>query len=199
MPTTFIEVANRAEEMFEGFRQSTVGGKNIETYLAVTNTKTGSALPDAALIRFLRHVAGQSIAGYQKNALITYSIQPLDGIQDDQGRTVRAPSWLARDNMDPQAPVIRIDSNFINSRFPENAPNRSIVIAKLVLHEIGHVALHWQDLYPKKVGQYNVNSASPEQETQAWWFAGAVWALILGRLAPRGRNDNVIDSAWYRA
>jgi hypothetical protein len=69
------------------------------------------------------------------------------------------------------------------------------LIAKLILHEIGHVVLHWDHDNPGPPD--NLVPNMPEQyEYHAWAFAGLVFGLAIGHIAIASRMSDGADTAW---
>ena len=106
--------------------------------------------------------------------------------------TRAAPSWLW-DNGGSNIAIL-IDQVQVQTLIPID--RRQKVVARLVLHEIGHIVLHLKALTPMSSG--HVNSASPEQEEEAWVFCGTILGLALGHVA-RSSRPHVIDAAWTHA
>jgi hypothetical protein len=194
MARGFTEVTNDAVVLFQNFCSDfQLTSPRLEGYIVSTRETSRYVLS-----RFLRFVSKVKVPGYERNALIFDSSMPLEGTKAPDGRQVKAASWLARDLAEPNAPVIRLDVNFIRERVSDDSPYHMLVVNKLILHEIGHVALHWTDLVPRVTGEEYVNSASASQETEAWWFSGAIWAHVMGIVAASGRPA-VIDNIWFRS
>jgi len=71
------------------------------------------------------------------------------------------------------------------------------IVAKLALHEIGHVVLHWNRQSPGPRDQY-IKNVPHKFELHAWVFAGIIYGLAVGQLAVTGRNNHGTDTAWIR-
>ncbi len=153
-------------------------------------------------VGFLRFVAEKRVGDYVKNAAITYSNAPLvfPNPEDPSAKElVRAPSWLARDMRDYSTPIIILDRGLLSQDLQRfDSRHRAKVICRLLMHEVGHVALHWSSLLPKDTSKRYVDSATPTQEREAWWFSSAVSGCLLGEAAFRGRPLR-IDAAWDSA
>ena len=104
-----------------------------------------------------------------------------------------APTWLWHQG--GGRPAILIDFDQIGHSFPADAQKQR-TITRLILHEIGHMTLHYGSLRSQARGK--VSSASPQQEQEAWAFAGIILGVALGGLARSGRTrvPPIIDGAW---
>jgi hypothetical protein len=69
------------------------------------------------------------------------------------------------------------------------------LIAKLILHEIGHVVLHWDRDNPGPPENL-VPDMPVRYEYHAWVFAGLVLGLAIGHIATTSRIDKGADTAW---
>jgi len=70
------------------------------------------------------------------------------------------------------------------------------VVTGLLLHEIGHVALHWKALEPKTRDVDFVSAATARHEFEAWLFAGTILGFALGEIAQHVVECKTIDNAW---
>jgi hypothetical protein len=71
------------------------------------------------------------------------------------------------------------------------------LITRIILHEIGHVVLHYPDV--SRYGRGNVPSAEDHQEEEAWLFSGILLGLALGLVAKKGRGAGITDLAWSKS
>lgn len=107
-------------------------------------------------------------------------------------------SWLWSDP--GGIPRVLIDVQVIQTQ--HNA-YRHKVVRRLVLHEAGHVVLHWDKLSPPKLktGAGAAIAASPVQEAEAWFFAMCVEGLALASFAYKSKSDppTALDPTWPHA
>jgi hypothetical protein len=104
----------------------------------------------------------------------------------------RAPSWLWQNAS--ESPLVFIDTGHIESVISGPVVHR--IYTRLVLHEIGHLLLHWEKLKPQ--GYASVKPSSPDDEEEAWLFCEVIMGLALGEYAKVGR-PSTIDQAWLQA
>lgn len=143
---------------------------------------------------FLRFSSLRRVPGYVSGANITLS--NLHGSN-------QSPSWLWR--YGSSVPLIIVDFNYVSSQIISRSERRKVLF-RLMLHEIGHVVLHWNSLNERDPSTEPIDpndpikarNASAEQEEAAWLFCGCVMGLALGLYAKMGRPD-VIDQAWSHA
>ena len=113
-----------------------------------------------------------------------------------------APSWLWHRNW--AAAWVILDPSQIGRKF-KDVQHRRRVATRLILHEAGHVALHFFSLkriaHSKAHGATagssgsGVPSVNEAQEEEAWIFCGAILGLALGQLARKSRPE-FTDRAW---
>lgn len=115
-----------------------------------------------------------------------------------------AASWLwdardARDGSESKSdPQIMINATLKLDGNPYSNDERRLYIVRtrLILHEIGHIVLHWQDLL---VCPGRASPSTPQQEKEAWFFTHAMLGLALGQYSQNCRESpsaNNIDDAW---
>jgi hypothetical protein len=88
-----------------------------------------------------------------------------------------------------------IDAKRVNSQSPETVVNR------LFFHELGHFVLHRDDLFGKPPFKDDEDSipadkCTPEQEEEAWIYAGAIVTICLGDHAFSKRRAGEPDDTW---
>lgn len=147
------------------------------------------------------------------------SIQNTNLVNCMKGIAGRAVSWLCNKPVlcdHPCRPVIAIDNAFLESG-ESGVPLERLHRTKtcLILHEIGHLVLHWGDLCrqtsafmadtplgaPGKslsIEKDGLHNADAGQEVEAWLFCDAVIALAIAQIAHRGKgdHDSIHDPAW---
>lgn len=99
-----------------------------------------------------------------------------------------SPSWLWQQR---GVPVILIDYGVIGANIPDHSQRK--VITRIILHEVGHVILHFKDILA--LGGLGGAGANETQEEEAWLFSSAIIGLALGQIAPSGRPA-IKDCAW---
>ncbi len=136
--------------------------------------------------RFLSYVAEISLTrGYQGGAQIVYA--------SNLHSKLRAPSWLLHSGGD--VPHILVDREYIKQKVTD--PEYPKIVSRLIIHEIGHLAMHWYRLR-QQTGK-PVESATAAEEQQAWTFCGVILGLGLALKAVSGRSNGTIDDAWPSA
>ncbi len=68
------------------------------------------------------------------------------------------------------------------------------LFAKILLHEIGHYVRHCKDLLAHSRNAPPI--ATAEQEEEAWFFSGVVWALAKAQKANEDRTRSMIGEVW---
>lgn len=91
----------------------------------------------------------------------------------------RAVSWLSYMDYDRRVLGIHLDIKCLVEEVP--SPLMSLVKAKLILHEIGHL-YHWDELFALTSSHF-ANEATGEQEAQAWWFCYNVLGFAVAECA----------------
>ena len=99
-----------------------------------------------------------------------------------------SPSWLWHKGKG--VPHILIDFDAIHEKVP-NTERKTVT--RILIHEVGHLVLHYPDIASFARGR--VSSCTALQEQEAWVFAGIVVGLALGQTAPDLRPQ-VVDNAW---
>jgi len=111
-------------------------------------------------------------------------------------------SWLYHESND--VPVILIDRELLSKQiaYLEEVDQAKLkparlrpIISRIVLHELGHLVLHWQSLHPRADGKY-VKDSPIEFEEHAWLFAGMIVGLETGRIAKESKTLLGFDNAW---
>lgn len=103
----------------------------------------------------------------------------------------------ARDSQAIECVTIIIDYNWLYQNLKHEGALRTK--NHLILHEIGHLALHWDALRiadsPEKV---MARSATPQQEAEAWWFVYSLLGYLVARCAYVNKEDggNADDQLW---
>jgi hypothetical protein len=104
---------------------------------------------------------------------------------------------LARLEVPPRAEAL-IDQNYVLSESPHNAER---VWTCLLLHEVGHLVLHWPDLKLQNSSDGKA-MATDVQEAEAWFFQSVIVGLAIGSYAqgrvvmPRRADGDVHEDAW---
>jgi hypothetical protein len=101
-----------------------------------------------------------------------------------------------------------LDPDQLNKRIRGGAEERRKIATRLILHEAGHVVLHFRELQTRKKTEIRpaaigsvlmgVPSVSEAQEEEAWIFCGIILGLALGQMARKSRPMHV-DRAWPRS
>jgi hypothetical protein len=99
--------------------------------------------------------------------------------------------------------VILIDRVFIQGKLKSQDEGK--LKSRLLLHETGHIVLHWSDIQGRWPEVYPQQSSAPpvdpEHEQQAWWFAMVTVALAVGAAGKASRlgPPKGHDEAWLVA
>ena len=101
-----------------------------------------------------------------------------------------AAAWLFKRGA---LPTIVYDADMISTKVGLEHRNR--LINRLVLHEIGHTWLHWDELGKNAKGGL-IPSASNVHECEAWFFSSVVMGLATGSNANLCRKSKGPDDAW---
>lgn len=122
----------------------------------------------------------------------------LEGLAPKNGN--QPASWLVgfQSSGGPCLVTITIDANCLYTRLPLDAATRTK--NHLILHEIGHLVLHWDSLLgADSVGHRSMaRSATPQEEAEAWWFCYAVLGYAIGQRAFQNKTEptNADDMIW---
>lgn len=115
----------------------------------------------------------------------------------------RPASWLW--NMGYGVPGIVYNRAMVSDKLQNEREERR-VITRLILHETGHMVLHWDHLRSLVSSSQMRNptgmpQASYVQEREAWWFCSIVIGLALGWVAHKTREGPPLanDQAWLHA
>lgn len=100
-----------------------------------------------------------------------------------------APSWLW--HCGGGVPRVLLDYDVMHTEIPTHAARK--LVMRLILHEAGHLILHFSNISAFPVGIVRTSHDAEEQE--AWVFAGATLGLALGQAAPN-RRPSIVDDAW---
>jgi hypothetical protein len=120
-------------------------------------------------------------------------------------RPSRAVSWLAnfRDTRGLNNPILAIDVQYLETELPISDIHRKCT--KLLLHEVGHLVLHWRDfitqIATRQAGKLAnlpaiLPDASGHQESEAWLFCYSVLTAAIARHAFLNRRDDDNDATW---
>lgn len=99
------------------------------------------------------------------------------------------PSWLWHQG--GGVPWVLLDFKEILSKFSIGEERK--IVTRIILHEIGHLVLHFQAL--AGMGKGLVPSSNAIQEEEAWLFCSVIMGLALGNLA-KSKRPNSVDAAW---
>ena len=106
---------------------------------------------------------------------------------------------MAYDASTLPCPTVVMDYAAIHGRIA--VPRASQMINRLVLHETGHLVLHWKQLQPAiRVGNLALaRSAAPSQEAEAWWFCYSILGRVVAEVAEENASDpaNADDQIWH--
>jgi len=104
----------------------------------------------------------------------------------------RPASWLF--HLGGNVPAIIID--IVEVRAASLPTERRRMLERLVLHETGHLALHWDDLVPRR--SPFIGPSTAVQEEEAWLFAKVVCGLMHSWVARdyRDRIPPQHDDTW---
>lgn len=102
-----------------------------------------------------------------------------------------APSWLWSNGRE-KGPWVVIDNEKIGNTVRVDEERK--ILTRIILHEIGHIVLHFCKILKDSVGA--VKSANDNQEEEAWIFCFAVIGASLGEAARKGRELKITDRAW---
>lgn len=124
----------------------------------------------------------------------------------------RAVSWLSAylNRAEHKCPILVIDSDYLKDQIPVLEAPLVVhrVYTRLLLHEVGHLVLHWDQMIqeltskdaPASLGGLEARwpVSSPKQEAEAWLFCYAVLGAGIGRYAFLAREGPVDDNdpAW---
>jgi hypothetical protein len=112
----------------------------------------------------------------------------------------RPASWLATVS---GRPTVLVDYEYIRQQVALPLVPRAV--ARVVLHEVGHLAIHWRSLLaarpatsppPDAQGKIPMPPCDLQQEAEAWWLAECIVAQCVGGRATLDRADNGNDQAW---
>ena len=191
----------RALDMWNEFetdvnRGASPGSSPLLTPASLLDPSKGSA-PNAAVEGLFRFSARK-----HRNVEIA-ALQPGDLHQQSRNRKVgRAAAWLAvfpnrRKKLDV---YIILDWNYLTIQYGRGVADMVRAVNHLVLHETGHVVLHWQKL--TSAGgvppQGLVQDMDPQAEAEAWGFCGALLSMALARIAYETKANPTPSSrqAW---
>jgi hypothetical protein len=117
-----------------------------------------------------------------------------------------APSWLYHRQW--RVAWMVLDLHQLDEQTQGGHEARRKIATRLILHEAGHVVLHFLKLRTRKktgirpaaIGGAlrGVPSVNEAQEEEAWVFCGIILGLALGQMARRSRPKHV-DRAWPRS
>lgn len=138
-------------------------------------------------LEFLRHCAEICVGAGNADVMWSQLSSSAPGGWKD-----RPASWLWKKG--DGSPRVLIDLGYVTQEV--SAPERNKVLTRILLHEIGHVALQWDALDPNVADQ--ASASTSEHEEQAWVFCGAILGLALGFLADGARRERppTNDPTW---
>jgi hypothetical protein len=112
----------------------------------------------------------------------------------------RPASWLVMsyDARHNPCPTVVIDYETLHGKL---AWFRALpTITRLVLHETGHLVLHWEQLQPiiRNGDLALAKSAAPIQEAEAWWFCISILGRVTAEVAEENARmpENADDQIW---
>jgi hypothetical protein len=109
--------------------------------------------------------------------------------------------WNIKDSRMQDRALVTVNRVLVQLRKAESVHRVRKTITYLILHETGHLVLHWHLLHlPGRMRQSLVNGhvlyAHGNEEMQAWLFALAVVAESVGQLASEADGKKAHDPAW---
>jgi hypothetical protein len=187
-PTT-LKIARAAHTLWTGFC------KSDDTITSESLLKTGENFDDSVswnstLLGFAKHCGKRhrkQVELARNDDLMSKSADPEDAENALSG-WIDHGEWLEIQVISPEKMSKKTD--------------RSVRWLKLVLHEIGHVALHYPLLIKALGKEQSATVAHPpiatrEQEAEAWLFASVVHGLALAAVAWDHRHNRRIgDVCW---
>lgn len=105
---------------------------------------------------------------------------------------------VQRTELKPHA-IVLIDLDYLLSQVRRGSVDA--VWTGLLLHETGHLVLHWDDFDHQRVAG-SISMATAVQEAEAWYFQSCVMGLALGSYAhgcvsdPRRGQQDYHEDAW---
>jgi hypothetical protein len=157
-------------------RQPSVVSKEFFRFCVQVCTQQGNAPPvDASIVRY-------------------------DLSEANRAAQNRPASWLVMtfDARLERYPTIVIDYATLYGRIAYFRTQQTI--NRLVLHETGHVVLHWEQLQPNtRNGDLALaKSAVPFQEVEAWWFCLSIFGRVIAEVADENARNpaNADDQIW---
>lgn len=183
---TFEEVASKAYSYWESFPAGRDAG-SVHNLAGTLFDRRGRTSPLA--MQFANYAASKALGTATDvdvyfECLHSYSPGHWEG---------RPASWLWKLN---NQPAIYIDSGLVHNSVALPSANRAV--SRLILHETGHIVLHWNSLLG---GSSETRLSTPVQEKEAWWFASCIVGLALGHLSEKIRTGppEANDSVWPHA
>jgi hypothetical protein len=109
-------------------------------------------------------------------------------------------SWLSTYDEEREQVAVLVDMPRIMEYKQEDSVDLDLCLVRIVLHEIGHLALHFTHIFPEDSPLGPGTKSTLDQEDEAWQFAGAVTGLALGDFARESRlSERRRDDAWIYA
>lgn len=93
-------------------------------------------------------------------------------------------------------PLVALDLDVVEAYVPMGQWSKTVI--RLVLHEIGHIAFHWDHLRPDPISGM-MYGATPDDEREAWAFAMSVLGTAIGDFACEHRVRRGVDRTWPHA
>jgi len=153
-------------------------------------------------VEFFRFCA-QVVHGIPDAAVVN---QSLDGVVESRRGIPSSWLWNMNTRSGKNYPLITIDRESILRQVQQEFHGlRGIhrLYTMLILHETGHLVLHWKYLNANVLHHTNDGrqafDAKAEHEAEAWWFCFSVVAQASGAIASiarRGDPENH-DPLWY--
>ena len=123
--------------------------------------------------------------------------------QHCQNRPVgRAAAWLAvrRNRWNQLEVFVMLDWPYLDANYGRALADTVRAVNHLVLHETGHVVMHWRDLTdPQHSPQQGlVPDMAARAEAEAWGFCGAILSMAYSRIAYETKLNPQADArqAW---
>jgi len=163
------------------------GGRVAEVEIQPTTYPRNSCA-----VQFFRYCA-QIFVGAAAD-VVNYGLDESAGVPNYTGR---ATSWLfnipTRDY--ENYPLVIIDANFLAGQEPPLELAK--IWTRLLLHEIGHLVLHWEELDAQRVAG-RIPAATAPQESEAWWFCFVVLGFSVSSYAfsIKGTPTTRHEDAW---
>jgi len=192
------DVTSIAHSLWDDFVVSLIVDSDVSGHAAkpekqkqtdLFRTPSGKTETNDAIKRFLAFCADIFVPSGADSVETTIFPMKLGGLAPKDGN--QPASWLVGFQKSGQDGLvtISIDTECLYNRLPLDAATRTK--NHLILHEIGHLVLHWDSLLGvDAMGNRSMaRSATPQEEAEAWWFCYAVLGYAIGQRAYWNKKD----------